>query len=57
MITQPSNDRPAAYLVHDSKRVLEALQKAAEIARLRRELWRRVNAGSSKGSTGRTGNA
>ncbi len=57
MITQPSNDRPAAYLVHDSKRVLEALRKAAEIARLRRELWRRVNAGSSKDSTDRTGNA
>jgi hypothetical protein len=40
---QPEDSPSVASLVRDSERVLEALRRAGEIARAKREMWRRLN--------------
>lgn len=50
MTEQPNSEaRRASTLVRDSNRVTEALRKAADIARLRRELWTRVHQSTPNG--------
>jgi len=39
----PRDQLPAAALVRDTERVLDALRRAGEIARAKREMWRKLN--------------